>query len=401
MADNLLQWHDGFHASLQIELRGEAAQLEFYSEHELYKKALRVDTLVIKNSDDTPVQKKIGKIFRKYNLIEYKSPGDYLNINDFYKVYGYACLYQSNTEKTHEIAMKDVTITFVCSHYPRKMLKILKEERKIEAEQIENGIYRLKNDSIAMQILVTWQLSAEENRWLTSLTRNLPMNENTKMLLREYQRNKGSILYQSAMDLIMQANKGIMEEDGSMVCDVLKEIFADEWKEKELQMQEKESQIQQKESWMREKASEIEEGKHWLQQKENQMQQKENQMQQKESQMQQKESQMQQKESQMQQKESWMREKASEIEEGKNWLQQKESQMRQKESQMQERESWLQEQEILLLQKEADSKKRIEKREKRLHSLIQLLLHENLMDDLKRVSEDRGYLEQMYQRYGL
>ena len=338
MADNLLQWHDGFHASLQIELRGEAAQLEFYSEHELYKKALRVDTLVIKNSDDTPVQKKIGKIFRKYNLIEYKSPGDYLSINDFYKVYGYACLYQSNTEKTHEIAMKDVTITFVCSHYPRKMLKILKEERKIEAERIENGIYRLKNDSIAMQILVTWQLSAEENRWLTSLTRNLPMNENTKMLLREYQRNKGSILYQSAMDLIMQANKGIMEEDGSMVCDVLKEIFADEWKEKELQMQQKESQMQQKES------------------------------------------QMQQKESQMQQKES---------------------QMQQKESQMQERESWLQEQEILLLQKEADSKKRIEKRENRLHSLIQLLLHENLMDDLRRVSEDKGYLEQMYQRYGL
>ena len=338
MADNLLQWHDGFHASLQIELRGEAAQLEFYSEHELYKKALRVDTLVIKNSDDTPVQKKIGKIFRKYNLIEYKSPGDYLSINDFYKVYGYACLYQSNTEKTHEIAMKDVTITFVCSHYPRKMLKILKEERKIEAERIENGIYRLKNDSIAMQILVTWQLSAEENRWLTSLTRNLPMNENTKMLLREYQRNKGSILYQSAMDLIMQANKGIMEEDGSMVCDVLKEIFADEWKEKELQMQQKESQMHQKES------------------------------------------QMQQKESQMQQKES---------------------QMQQKESQMQERESWLQEQEILLLQKEADSKKRIEKRENRLHSLIQLLLHENLMDDLRRISEDRGYLEQMYQRYGL
>ena len=331
MADNLLQWHDGFHASLQIELRGEAAQLEFYSEHELYKKALRVDTLVIKNSDDTPVQKKIGKIFRKYNLIEYKSPGDYLSINDFYKVYGYACLYQSNTEKTHEIAMKDVTITFVCSHYPRKMLKILKEERKIEAERIENGIYRLKNDSIAMQILVTWQLSAEENRWLTSLTRNLPMNENTKMLLREYQRNKGSILYQSAMDLIMQANKGIMEEDGSMVCDVLKEIFADEWKEKELQMQQKESQMQQKESQM----------------------------------------------------------------------QQKESQMQQKESQMQERESWLQEQEILLLQKEADSKKRIEKRENRLHSLIQLLLHENLMDDLRRISEDRGYLEQMYQRYGL
>ena len=220
--------------------------------------------------------------------------------------------------------MTDVTITFVCSHYPGKMLKILKKERKIEAEQVEKGIYKLKNDPIAMQILVTWQLSAEENRWLTSLTRNLPMNENTEKLLREYQQNKESVLYQSAMDLIMQANKGIMEEDGSMVCDVLKEIFADEWKEKELQMQEKESQMQEKESWLQEK-----------------------------------------------------------------------------ENQMQERESQIQEREILLQQEEADSKRRIEKRENRLNSLIQLLLHDNLMDDLRKISEDRGYLEQMCQRYGL
>ena len=124
MADDLLQWHDGFHASFQIELQEESAHLEFYSEHELYKKALRVDTLVIKNSD-TPVQKKIGKIFRKFNLIEYKSPDDYLSIDDFYKVYGYACLYQSNTEKVHGISMEDITITFVCSHFPRKMLKLL------------------------------------------------------------------------------------------------------------------------------------------------------------------------------------------------------------------------------------------------------------------------------------
>ena len=82
-------------------------------------------------------------------------------------------------------------------------------------------------------------------------------------------------------------------------------------------------------------------------------------------------------------------------------MQEKESRMQEKESWMQEKESRMQEREILLLQKEADSKKRIEKREKRLHSLIQLLLHENLMDDLRRVSEDKGYLEQMYQRYGL
>ena len=298
MADDLLQWHDGFHASLQIELQGEAAHLEFYPEHELYKKALRVDTLVIKNSD-SPVQKKIGKIFRKHNLIEYKSPDDTLNINDFYKVYGYACLYQSKTKKIHEISMTDVSITFVCSHYPRKMLKILQKERGIEVEHTDKGICKLKNDSIAMQIIIINRLPPEENRWLSSLTKKLPMNRNTEQLLIEYQRHKDSILYQSAMDLIMQANKEILEGEYSMVSDVLKEIFKDEWNEKERQMQEKESrmqemksQIQQKESQMQEKESRMQEMKSRIQQKESQMQEKESRMQEMKSQIQQKESQI-------------------------------------------------------------------------------------------------------------
>ena len=274
MASGLLQCHDGFHASFQIELQEEPAHLEFHSEHELYKKALRVDTLVIKNSD-TPVQKKIGKIFRKFNLIEYKSPGDSLNINDFYKVYGYACLYQSKTKKVHEISLKDVTISFVCSHYPRKMLNILKAERGIEVEKEDEGIYRLKNDPISIQILVINQLPPEENRWLTSLTRNLPMDKNTEQLLKEYQRHKTSVLYQSAMDLIIQANKKTMKGDCNMLCDTIRELFEDEWKEKEMQMQKKESQIQQKESQMQKKESQI-------QQKESQMQKKESQMQERE-----------------------------------------------------------------------------------------------------------------------
>ena len=347
MADDLLQWHDGFHASLQIELQGEATHLEFYPEHELYKKALRVDTLVIKNSY-LPVQKKIGKIFRKHNLIEYKSPDDTLNINDFYKVYGYACLYQSKTKKIHEISMTDVSITFVCSHYPRKMLKILQKERGIEVEHTDKGICKLKNDSIAMQIIIINRLPPEENRWLSSLTKKLPMNRNTEQLLIEYQRHKDSILYQSAMDLIMQANKEILEGEYSMVSDVLKEIFKDEWNEKERQMQEKESRMQEKESRMQEKESRMQEMK----------------------------SQIQQKESQMQEKESRMQEMKSQIQ--------------QKESQIHERE--------LLLKKKEESN---EKREQRLNLLIRHLLHDNLIGDLKVTSEDNAYLEQMYQRYGL
>ena len=53
-----------------------------------------------------------------------------------------------------------------------------------------------------------------------------------------------------------------------MVSDVLKEIFKDEWNEKERQMQEKESRMQEKESRMQEMKSQI-------QQKESQIHERE------------------------------------------------------------------------------------------------------------------------------
>lgn len=278
MADEVLQWHDGFHAALQIELQGESARLRFRSEYELYKKSLRIDTVVIKESDDTPVQKNIGKIFRKHNLIEYKSPDDYLSIDDFYKVYGYACLYQSNTEKVHEISMEDITITFVCSHFPRKMLKTLKRERNIEAVQNGKGIYRLVNDPISMQIIVNTQLSPRENRWLSSLKRNLAMDMNTKQLLGEYKGHRESNLYQAAMDLIMRANQKTMEVAGNMVCDALKEIFADEWRKKELQFEEKETELREKETEFREKELSLKKREVQVQKKEMQLKNRENRM---------------------------------------------------------------------------------------------------------------------------
>ncbi|MCI8666740.1 MAG: 3-isopropylmalate dehydrogenase [Dorea sp.] len=355
MADKILQWHDGFHAALQIELQGEAAHLRFCSEYEVYKKSLRIDTVVMKDSEDKPVQKNIGKIFRKHNLIEYKSPDDYISIDDFYKVYGYACLYQSNTEKVHEISMEDITITFVCSHYPRKMMKILKQERNIGAVQKGKGIYWLTNDPVTMQIIVVTQLPAKENRWLSSLKRDLSMDMNTKRLLREYKRCRESNLYQAAMDLIMRANQKTMEEAGNMVCDALKEIFADEWRKKELQFQEKESRFQEKESRFQEKESRFQE---------------------KESRFQEKESRFQEKESRFQKKESRFQEKESKFQEKESKLQEKEAQMREKELQLQRQEN-------------------------RMEILIQHLLTSNLLDDLNRISVDKAYREQMYQRYGL
>ena len=73
--DDKIQWHPAFDAALQIELEDEAEYLEFEPEHLLSKKPMQIDVLV-KNEKDVKIKKNIGRIFRQYNIIEYKSPDD-------------------------------------------------------------------------------------------------------------------------------------------------------------------------------------------------------------------------------------------------------------------------------------------------------------------------------------
>lgn len=126
--DEKIQWHPAFDAALQIEFGEEAEYLEFDSEHLLSKKPMQINVL-IKNEKHVKIQKNIGRIFRQYNIIEYKSPEDNLDIDDFYKVYAYACIYKADTEKIDLIPAAELTITFVCYHYPRAMLDKLQRDR--------------------------------------------------------------------------------------------------------------------------------------------------------------------------------------------------------------------------------------------------------------------------------
>ena len=127
MAEKRLQWHAAFFAGIQIELEEEAEYLIFENEHMLGTKPMQIDVLIIKKNSERVIQKNIGQIFKKYNIIEYKSPEDYLSIDDFYKVLGYACFYKADTKKTDEIKVDDITVSFMCFRYPRELMKHFNE----------------------------------------------------------------------------------------------------------------------------------------------------------------------------------------------------------------------------------------------------------------------------------
>lgn len=230
--DDKIQWHPAFDAALQIELGDEAKYLEFESEHMLTKKPMQIDVLV-KNDKHVKIQKNIGRIFRQYNIIEYKSPKDDLNIDDFYKTYAYACIYKSDTEAVDRIQATELTISFVCYHYPRAMLNKLERDRGITVESADDGIYYLLGDAIPIQLIVVPVLSKENNYWLNNLRNDLKSGGEIRRFIELYEKNKNSKLYQALADTIMRANWKEVKEERKM-CEALKELFADDLRESEL-----------------------------------------------------------------------------------------------------------------------------------------------------------------------
>ena len=211
-------------------LESEKECLEIHEEFQLSKKPLQIDILIVKKLKETTIKKSIAKLFRDHNIIEYKAPDDYLSINDFYKVYGYACIYQSDTDRVKEVDPETSTLTFVCSHYPREMLKHLKQVRGIHVEKQGPGIYYLKGDPIPMQLLIVKELSKAENYWLQILRTDLKAGPEIRELMTNYEKNKKSKDCVAVMNLIARANWKQMEVEKKM-CDALKELFADELKE--------------------------------------------------------------------------------------------------------------------------------------------------------------------------
>ena len=207
-----IQWHPAFDAALQIELGEEAKYLTFEPEHLLSKKPMQIDVLV-KNEKKVKIRKNIGRIFRQHNIIEYKSPEDHLNIDDFYKVYGYTCIYKTEVEKVNQIPAEELTITFVCYHYPRQMLRNLQNERNINVKNIENGIYYLYGDAIPIQLIIVPELSIENNYWLNKLRNNLKSGGEIKLFMEQYEKNRDSKLFQALADTVMRANWKEVEEE--------------------------------------------------------------------------------------------------------------------------------------------------------------------------------------------
>jgi hypothetical protein len=192
------QWHPAFLQAIQLELIDYKDSLQFKYEHQLATEPLRIDLLIIKKSPGLAIDKNIARIFRTDNILEFKSPGDYLSVKDFLKVYAYACLYAAITPN---VEFSGITLTLIEQRHPRELISYLTGERGYRVEETGPGIYTAKGDYLPIQIIETKRLSEEENLWLKSLTNDLEAGAARVIL-----EGRKEAPLSACMDVLLRAN---------------------------------------------------------------------------------------------------------------------------------------------------------------------------------------------------
>jgi len=231
-----IQWHPGFFAGMKLELKG--YHLDFESEHQLTRGPLYIDILIIRKLTDEKIDNEIGEVFRRHNIVEYKSPHDELSIDVFYKVQAYAGLYKAAGEHVNDIPADEVTVSLIRASYPSEMMKQLE---KLGAKIVERhpGVYDVQGIGLfPTQVITTKQLSTKSHSALRVLTTNVK-HEDVKAFLKETQRmeNQGD---KARVDAVLQvsvsANKELYREiykGEPEMCQALKEIMEEDFKKAE------------------------------------------------------------------------------------------------------------------------------------------------------------------------
>ena len=166
-----IEWHPAFVVAIQGILIDYSDALDYKIEHPMPTKSLRIDVLVVKKRRNTVIKKQIAEIFRRENIIEYKSPATSLDISEFHKALArthvYVALYKN-------VEITDLTLSFVVTSHPRDLFLHLQKALGYAIEEKHPGIHIVSGAVVPIQIVEIKKLSDEENLWLRNLSRNPP-----------------------------------------------------------------------------------------------------------------------------------------------------------------------------------------------------------------------------------
>jgi hypothetical protein len=202
-----IPWHPAFVQAIKLELEPYKDVLEFKTEYRLTSEPLEIDVVIVKKSPEAVIEKNIAQVFKRINILEYKSPEDYFSVYDFYKVLSYAFLYAA-LNKTY---MEDLTITIIETRHPRELFTYLGKNGNRRAEEVSPGIYHISGYPVVIQVIEGKKLPLAENLWLKGLTTSL--NAAVADIILKESRKRGKEAELAAyMYALISANTETIEE---------------------------------------------------------------------------------------------------------------------------------------------------------------------------------------------
>lgn len=235
------QWHPAFCSAMELNFREDRAQLHFETEHNLSRKPLAVDLLIVRKDGTGELQDPVGRLFARNNLIEYKSPDDAMTIDTLYKVIGYGCLFKSMSPAVNSIPSDEITLTLIRNRYPRRMIEELVKEQ-ISCIQKCPGIYYLTGKiPFRTQLVITRQLKGKNHLWLRVLDNDLGEDDVKQFVsaVQSVKTNSDAISpdarnVDAVAQVVLSQNSAIFErikKEDPMMCDALKELMKPEIEE--------------------------------------------------------------------------------------------------------------------------------------------------------------------------
>ena len=231
-----IKWHPGFCSAMELEFLQYKDLLDFNREFPLSKEPLRIDLLMIKKIKDVVLDIDIGRLFKTYNIIEYKSPKDGLTIDDYIKTVGYAYLYKGLGATVDAVPLSELTATIVRDTEPTELFKKIKSEGG-SIEEKYPGVYYINGVvSIPTQFILTSSLSKDFHVCLRVLS-NKASEDDIKRFIEMTSAFTEPLDKQNAdavMNVSINANREVYDKirkENPFMCQALRELMKEEIQE--------------------------------------------------------------------------------------------------------------------------------------------------------------------------
>lgn len=166
-------------------------------------------------------------------ILLYKSPGDHLDVDTYYKATAYGCLYKAYADTVNGRKAEDLTITLLRDTRPDGLFRNFKQAGASIGNAYD-GIYYLYGKEILFptQVIVTKELAGDHHAFLRMLTEQ-PQKQDLSRFLKIANALEGKAdkeFAESILDVFAAANRKWMEQwkgDNDMSSALL-EIMAPE-----------------------------------------------------------------------------------------------------------------------------------------------------------------------------